>query len=187
MTSNSSEAPARSKTPDGSQNYALWRKHFPIDTADEASRSRREFLGGAAVAGGVMACCQAALNQPANAEDPEAASIPYSPLKLEKRLDQLEVGETLLFHFPDHKSPCILVKTEEKAFVAYAQKCTHLACPVIPEPEKNQMHCPCHHGKFELSSGAPLAGPPRAPLSQVEIDAAEDGTLTATGMLVSKH
>jgi Rieske Fe-S protein len=30
--------------------------------------------------------------------------------------------------------------------------------------------CPCHEGRFDLRTGAPVAGPPRRPLPRIELD-----------------
>ena len=195
----------KSTTPNGDeQNVPLWRKQFPIDADDEATRSRREFLGGLTIAGGAMACGQVALEKlspadgmvsadAANSADgqsvgsvatPESAAseTAYPPLILPKKLTELADGEAMLFHYPHEKSPCLLVKFADDDFVAFAQKCTHLACPVIPDDDNQTFHCPCHHGSFDLRSGKPLAGPPRAPLPAVRVEVASDGTLTATGI-----
>lgn len=174
----------KSVTPSGDDERPLWRQHFPIDSDAETSRSRREFLGGLTVAGGAMACGQAALNSLSPVgQSNEAQSTPSEPLTLEKKLHEIETGEAVLFHYPDHKSPCLLVKLTTTEFVAFAQKCTHLACPVIPDAKSNEFHCPCHHGTFDLRTGEPIAGPPQAALPKVEINVANDGTLTAIGFV----
>lgn len=172
-----------SKTPDKNASPALWRKHFPIDTDADASQSRRGFLGGAAIAGGAMACCQMAAstgNTPAQSEADGWRT--YEPVTLEKKLHEIADGEAFLFHFPDHRSPCLLVKFSNDDFEAYSQKCTHLACPVIPEFEQNRFHCPCHHGEFDLKTGQPLAGPPRRALPRIRLEVKDDGTLVASAM-----
>ena len=180
-------------TPDGKQSPEappLWRKHFPIESASDAAQSRRGFLGGLAVAGGTMACCQAAMSigdadtTKDNGGDtpPSGGWTNHPPLVLEKKIHELTDGQAMLFHFPNHRSPCLLVKFSDDDFVAYSQKCTHLACPVIPEVEHNEFHCPCHHGVFDLRTGAPKAGPPRRPLPRIRIERSADGTLTATGV-----
>ena len=125
----------KSTTPDGDDsNLPLWRKHFPIGSNDEASRSRREFIGGLSVAGGAMACGQAALNlafPSSQSAEEKAKTTKHPPLVLDKKLSELDDGEALLFHYPNEKSPCLLVKFSSDDVVAFAQKCTHLACPVI--------------------------------------------------------
>ena len=184
----------KSTTPDGNEsNLPQWRKQFPIDADADTSRSRREFLGGLTVAGGAMACGQVALNKlspndagvamsTAKSATDGIDSETHAPHVLSKKWHEMAVGESHLFHFQDERLPCLLVKLDEKEFVAFTQKCTHLACPVIPNTDKNEFHCPCHHGSFDLRSGRPLAGPPRSPLRRVLIQRGGDGTLTAIGL-----
>jgi len=78
---------------------------------------------------------------------------------------------------------CILVRMGTDRFVAYSQKCTHLSCAVTPEPQNNRLHCPCHHGYFDLTTGAPTAGPPRRPLPRITLEI-RDGAIYATGIEV---
>ena len=175
----------KSVTPSGDEERPLWREHFPIDSVAETSRSRREFLGGLTVAGGAMACGQVALNQvyPVGESNKEGEATAFEPLTLERKLHEIDDGEAVLFHYPDHKSPCLLVKFSGDEFAAFAQKCTHLACPVIPDAESNEFHCPCLHGTFDLRTGEPIAGPPQSALARVDVAVAGDGTLTAVGFM----
>lgn len=48
--------------------------------------------------------------------------------------------------------------------------CTHLSCAVIPRPAEGCFYCPCHEGRFDLRTGAPIAGPPRRPLTRIVLD-----------------
>lgn len=174
-----------SKTPSGSDDsLPLWRKHFPIDTGEDTTHTRREFVGGLAIAGGAMVCGQMALDQlspklaSSNQEDTFES---HPPLILDKTFSELRDGEALLFHYPNHKSPCLLIK-QENVVVAFSQKCTHLACPVIPNIESQQFECPCHKGAFDLTTGTPLSGPPRQPLRKIQLDVSEAGIITATAI-----
>ncbi|MBA3854028.1 MAG: hypothetical protein C0503_06405 [Gemmatimonas sp.] len=45
-------------------------------------------------------------------------------------------------------------------FRAMSGVCTHLGCSVGFDAEKQQFHCPCHHGLFDMKTGAVLGGPP---------------------------
>lgn len=192
----------KSVTPGGSADESkakqpLWRAHFPVDTEAEAAKSRREFIGGAAVAGGVIACGHQVLNASDSGDMDVATSqvgeegeatdtrwIQHKPLTLAKSLPQMKVGETVLFHYPNHRSPCLLVKHSESSFSAFAQKCTHLACPVVPDLDAQEFHCPCHHGVFDLRTGEPKAGPPRSSLPRIDVFCNSDGSLTARAIEV---
>src|SRR5690606_623584 len=85
-------------------------------------------------------------------------------------MDELAVGGSLVFAYPGEHDICVLVRLSADELVAYSQKCTHLACAVIPEPELNQLHCPCHAGYFDLRTGRPTAGPPTRPLPRILLD-----------------
>jgi Rieske Fe-S protein len=82
---------------------------------------------------------------------------------------ELAVGEAKVVRYPTANDSCILIRTREDSWVAYEQRCTHLMCPVHFRPEKSQLFCPCHEGIFDASSGEPVAGPPRRPLTRYDV------------------
>ncbi|MGA2499703.1 MAG: Rieske (2Fe-2S) protein, partial [Tepidisphaeraceae bacterium] len=96
-------------------------------------------------------------------------------------LDDIAVGSTFTFQYPQDHDPCILVRPEPGVLLAFSQTCTHLSCPVIPDAKDNVIHCPCHHGVFDLASGRPLAGPPRRPLERIQLEVRQ-GIVYATGI-----
>ncbi len=97
------------------------------------------------------------------------------------RVDEVAVGGTRTFAYPAEQDPCLLVRADERTFVAYSQKCTHLSCAVVPSVEDGVLRCPCHDGVFDLRSGVPLAGPPRRPLTRVRLEI-RDGRIFAAGV-----
>ena len=171
---NKNETVAPDRRPESE--YPFWRKEFPIDQDAESNRNRRHFFGAAVVAGGALACGQLVSNKLGPQES--LAESPDEPLNLEKNFNDLDDGEAILFHYPNHRSPCLFIRLSESSYVAYLQKCTHLACPVIPHAHENELHCPCHHGTFDLATGEPIAGPPREPLPKVPVAVSETGTIT---------
>jgi arsenite oxidase small subunit len=84
-------------------------------------------------------------------------------------LNKIAVGEAVDFKFPGEHDDAILIRLTEEKFVAYNSACTHLQCPVFWQKEQGEMLCPCHHGKFDVETGAPTAGPPRRPLPTIEV------------------
>ena len=167
-----------SKNPDGRPTTTAWQRQFPIDTAEEAKQTRRQFVAGAAVAGGAMACGQLGLHLVAPAAT-AGQLTEHEPLDV-GAADDVSPGDARMFHFPDEHTPCLLIRTADRIF-AYTQKCTHLACPVVPDVEQGTLDCPCHKGAFSLTDGMPLSGPPRTGLSEVVIEE-RDGRLVATGI-----
>jgi cytochrome b6-f complex iron-sulfur subunit len=45
-------------------------------------------------------------------------------------------------------------------------RCSHLGCFVNYNPLKEEFHCPCHGGRYDIT-GRVLAGPPPEPLSRL--------------------
>jgi len=71
----------------------------------------------------------------------------------------------------------VWVHTEDgEKFTVYNARCTHLGCSVFFDKEKGALHCPCHHGLFDVPTGTVLGGPPPRPLDALEWKV-EDGSL----------
>jgi Rieske Fe-S protein len=143
-----------------------WRQDFPIDWPEDHYVSRRDFTkfmvltSFAFVVGQVWIGVQNFLRRRrGEAEMQRIAS-----------LGQLPVGGAFTFDYPEAHDSCVLVRTAENSFVAFSQKCTHLSCAVVPQPEKNRFYCPCHEGAFGLTTGDPIAGPPRRPLPRIHLE-----------------
>jgi Rieske Fe-S protein len=51
----------------------------------------------------------------------------------------------------------------------------------VPEPANRRFYCPCHEGAFDLSTGNPIAGPPRRPLARIKLEFRQ-GSVYATGV-----
>lgn len=153
-----------------------WRHDFPIDAAADEYVSRRgliklmtltslAFVGGHIwlVAGGGR------------------SRYPALPRVAIAKVDDLVAGGATIFQYPAGSPPRLLVRLDEERFVAYDQACTHLSCPVTPKPENGKLHCPCHNGWFDLTTGAAIAGPPRRPLPRVDLEI-EDGVVYAVAL-----
>ena len=64
----------------------------------------------------------------------------------------------------------VWVYTEDgEHFKAYNGHCTHLGCGYIYDKDKKHFACPCHHGVFDVKTGAVLGGPPPRPLDELEL------------------
>lgn len=64
-----------------------------------------------------------------------------------------------------------------EAFTAFSGVCTHLGCSYSYDATDKQYHCPCHHGLFDVKTGAVLGGPPPRPLDSLPVRVTEDGAL----------
>lgn len=59
---------------------------------------------------------------------------------------------------------------------AFEARCTHLGCIVQYNPQREQLECPCHGGRYALD-GRVVAGPPPAGLREVPLEI-HDGLVT---------
>ena len=154
-----------------------WRRDFPIDWPQDHYVARRDFTKFLCLTSFafVVGQCTIAVQNWRRKRRGEPPIV-----KIADR-QSLAVGEALVFHYPDESEPCLLIRINEDEFVAFSQKCTHLACAVTPEFDAKELFCPCHHGYFDMASGRPLAGPPRRPLPRITLRVRRDGVY-ATGV-----
>jgi nitrite reductase/ring-hydroxylating ferredoxin subunit len=140
-----------------------WRQEFPIDSPQDDYRSRRDFTKLMVITSFAFFVGQAWIVLLSRLRRARGEA----PLQDIASVDELPVGGAKLFHYPGPGDASLLVRVSAGQFVAYGQKCTHLSCPVIPKPQAQRLHCPCHEGSFDLRTGQPLAGPPRRPLPRI--------------------
>jgi nitrite reductase/ring-hydroxylating ferredoxin subunit len=173
------EADQITAAPDGRpmDEQPAWRTDFPIDWPQDQYVERRDFVKFLVLTSAAFTAGQfwiAALNWWRRRRG-------RPPIVGVAALSQIPVGGVLTFAYPGPENDCVLVRTAERAFVAYGQKCTHLSCAVRPQVEQGVIQCPCHNGYFDLASGRPLSGPPRRPLPLVRIEV-QGGRVFATGI-----
>jgi Rieske Fe-S protein len=160
-----------------SDEKAVWRSEFPVAWAEDDLVTRRAFtrsLAGLSCASFAATAAVAARQAGA----PDRAAWPSLALP---EADGLAVGTSRVFDYPEPGHPCLLIRTGADSYAAYAQRCTHLGCPVIYRPRSRDLQCPCHEGYFSVADGRVLAGPPPRPLPRVEL-VRREGVLTAIGV-----
>ncbi len=167
--------------PDGKpyHDQPQWRNDFPIDWPQDELVGRRDFTKFLVLTSVAFAVGQVWIA----VENIARKRRGQPPIRMIAKLDAIPVGGALTFAYPEPHDDCILVRTAQQRFVAYSQKCTHLSCAVTPRPNENRLYCPCHHGSFDLATGAPTAGPPRRPLPRIKLEI-RDGAIYATGVEV---
>lgn len=143
-----------------------WRQDFPIDWPQDQYVERRDFMKFVVLTSFALTVGQFWIA----AQNWLRKRRGLSEIRQIASLDDLPIGNSRVFQYPGELDSCVLVRLSERDLVAYSQKCTHLSCAVIPEPEKGVLHCPCHDGFFDLRSGAPTAGPPRRPLPRITLE-----------------
>jgi menaquinol-cytochrome c reductase iron-sulfur subunit len=62
-----------------------------------------------------------------------------------------------------------LFSEDGEKFKAYNARCTHLGCGFTYDKDAKNFLCPCHHGRFDVKTGAVLDGPPPRPLDELEL------------------
>ena len=65
----------------------------------------------------------------------------------------------------ESRSSAWVVTADQKEFIAFDPKCTHLGCPYRWSEEKKQFLCPCHNAVFGID-GQVVSGPPPKPLDR---------------------
>lgn len=154
-----------------SQKVNVWEEDFPIEKEREAYVTRRQFSNFLVLTslgmfmGNLWILAQSIFSKPQT----------VFPKKVIAKVSELKAGGVKIFRYPEDKDPCILIRTPKDHFVAYSQKCTHLACPVQYSPSTNKLECPCHDGHFSVETGEVLQGPPPRRLPRVVIE--RDGDL----------
>ncbi len=159
-----------------------WRREFPIDVPKDNDVSRRnftQFLGLTSLAF-VVGQFWILLQNWLRNQSGEPAAKKIADLK------DIPVGNAIPFDYPEEGNGCLLVRLPDDAgdnprLLAYGRECTHLSCAVVPDVGHNEIHCPCHHGIFDLTTGRPIAGPPRRPLTRIQLEVRGD-SIYATGL-----
>ncbi|MDZ5471602.1 Rieske (2Fe-2S) protein [Bacillus sp. 31A1R] len=148
-----------------------------IDRNNERRLDRRGFMKTLVGAAGVFAISSLPWGAVAAKELMGLGDKEY-PHKKITDVKAIPIGNAVDFKFPGEHDDAILIRLSEDKYVAYQSACTHLRCPVFWEKEKGEMICPCHHGKFDVNTGAPTAGPPRRPLPEIQVQV-ENGAVYA--------
>jgi Rieske Fe-S protein len=140
-----------------------WRQDFPIDWPEDHYVARRDFVkfltltSLAFVVGQAWIWAQSWWQR-------RGGEFPVVQIG---RLQDIPIGSAKTFQYPGENDWCILLRVDESTLLAYDQKCTHLSCAVVPALAEGKLHCPCHHGYFDVATGRPVAGPPRRPLPRI--------------------
>jgi Rieske Fe-S protein len=161
---------------DGAEAVPTWRRDFPYQVAAEEEVTRREFarylvLGAGAIAVGNVGLAAWTQLRSINTGEPRPIVA----------VDEVAVGGTYLFSYPEGDDPAVLLRVDDGQVVAFSQQCTHLGCVVYYEAEEDRWHCPCHEGNFATLTGAVISGPPTRPLGRIDVEIRDDRMIWALG------
>lgn len=149
----------------------------PFEEESRADQSacpgRRRFIKTAALTGAAMALTGVPLLTYVVAPALEKGTAKWIDFGPADQLTQGEV-EMLSYEFMVKDGWIVLpqrgfvwAKSEAEKLTVFSSTCTHLACNVIWNKEKEIFECPCHSGFFDRE-GRPVAGPPARPLVVME-------------------
>ena len=154
----------------------VWERDFPYEALAEEEVTRREFTRYLVLGAAAMAAANVGL-----AAWTQLRNINTGAPRPIVALDDVAVGDTYLFRYPDDNDPAVLLRVGDTEVVAFSQKCTHLGCVVYYEPDEERWHCPCHEGNFEAVTGEVISGPPPRPLGRIDVEVRDDGQIWALG------
>ena len=156
------------RPPDGRpvDDQPAWRRDFPIDYPQDHYVERRDFMKFMVLISAAFTAGQFWIV----AENWLRRRRGRPALTRVASLDDVPVGGAIGFTYPGERDDCLLLRPEPGVLVAFSQKCTHLSCAVLPQPEQGRIYCPCHEGVFDLATGRPLAGPARRPLTRIVLE-----------------
>jgi len=143
-----------------------WRQDFPIDWPQDLYVERRDFMKFMVLTSAAFTMGQLWIG----VQNWYRKRTAQPPVQRIASVDEVAVGGSIGFTYPNEFEPCLLVRLTTSEFVAFGQKSTHLSCAVIPRPTEGSFHCPCHEGRFDLRTGVPTAGPPRRPLTRIVLE-----------------
>jgi Rieske Fe-S protein len=149
-----------------------WREEFPYPWDEDEVITRRDtlrFLLGGSGALFLATGAIAILGALPKGDNVKAVAI--------AREGELAENQWKVFDFPDQYAQGILINLPGHGLVAYSDVCTHLSCAVLYQGD-GKLHCPCHEGLFDASTGAVLGGPPVRPLPLIQL-ARQNGIIYA--------
>jgi Rieske Fe-S protein len=149
------------------------RAEFPYHWDADEFTTRRDLLRMAVLTSGAIFAATVAI-----AVRSAFASKTRGSRKVIVRADEVPPGEAHYFNYPGDGEQAVLINLPNRGFVAYSQRCTHLACAVRYEADRNRLHCPCHEGVFSVETGDPTAGPPQRRLPVIVLEE-QDGMIYA--------
>ncbi|ONH23195.1 Rieske (2Fe-2S) protein [Pseudofrankia asymbiotica] len=89
-------------------------------------------------------------------------------------LDQVPAGGGLILDGPG----IVLTKDAAGNVHGFSTVCTHQGC-AVSDITDGTINCPCHGSKFDVSTGAPVAGPAGSPLPPVNVTVRDNAIFTS--------
>lgn len=135
-----------------------------------AHRTRRTFLrgaavtGGVALAGGALAACGGSGEATGSKTTDSEGDSGGGGSKNLGPASSVQVGGGKIFA----KQKAVVTQPTEGSFLAFTAVCTHQGC-VVSEIVENAIVCPCHGSEFSIEDGSVLKGPAGSALAKKKI------------------
>ena len=94
---------------------------------------------------------------------PSSGGLGGGKVSVQIPISEVGIGDHRFFRFKG--KPGILIRPNEKEFIALSATCTHLGCVVKYSESDISLKCPCHGAKFDIN-GKVVSGPAPTPLKQ---------------------
>jgi cytochrome b6-f complex iron-sulfur subunit len=151
----------------------------PAPDSENEGLDRRTFFKVAML--GVGFCYASAIGYPvyrylASPTEKAMAEAAVTEISLPKA-NQLPVGSAMMFSFG--AKPAMLIHHKDNSWVALDAVCTHLGCTVKYVPDRDVIHCYCHGGEYDATTGKNISGPPPRPLKKYVVKVS-DGSVTVS-------
>jgi Rieske Fe-S protein len=142
--------------------------------------SRRSVVNGAAVAA-VAGVAGFAVAKNSSAAKPRSATaaanaygvVPSTSGHLLAKLDEVPTGGGVIVG----GAGVVLTRDSAGSVHGFSSTCTHQGC-TVGSVEHGVIVCPCHGSHFDLTTGAPVAGPATRALPKVTVVVQGDGVFT---------
>lgn len=154
-----------------------WREEFPYPWDEDTIVTRRDTLRFLLAGSGAVFLATGALAILGNL--PSGSNVKSVAIA---KVGELGENQWKVFDFPDQYAQGILINLPGNRLVAYSDVCTHLSCAVIYTGDGKHLHCPCHEGIFDVTTGDVIAGPPTRPLPLIQL-AIQDGVIYAVKLV----
>lgn len=159
VSTDGNDEPLSNRTSEG-----RWQVEFPFEWDADDLVSRRQLLRWSVWASGALFASTGVLTALAYTRERKRGG-----LRAIVEVSTVPVGSAHYFAYPGPEDHAILLRLDERRFVAYSGKCTHLSCAVYWNAERERLLCPCHEGVFHPETGDVLAGPPPRPLPRIAL------------------
>ncbi|MGW8144201.1 MAG: QcrA and Rieske domain-containing protein [Anaerolineales bacterium] len=103
--------------------------------------------------------------------------VPAEPVLVGQE-SELGEGESKTVRYGRY--PAIVINTAD-GLRAYSAVCTHFACIVKWDPQRNEIACPCHDGFFSPNTGDVISGPPPKPLDPIQVEVIDGDIYIGSG------